>query len=70
MRGACWLWGVRRGRDFRQAVIDKSGERVVFFSGNVLLEDGTPPPETVRIERVCAGRTSPNLDGREGALWV
>ena len=48
------VWGQYPG----QAVIDKSGERVVFFSGNVLLEDGTPPPETVRIERSCAGRTS------------
>ncbi len=39
-----------------QKVIDSSAERVVFFSGSVMLDDGAPPPETVRIERVCGGQ--------------
>jgi Tfp pilus assembly protein PilF len=27
----------------------------IFLSGRVMLEDGTPPPQSVRIERVCGG---------------
>ena len=27
----------------------------IYLSGNVLLDDGTPPPEPVTIERVCSG---------------
>jgi len=38
-----------------QAAIDKSAERVVFFTGNVMVDDGSPPADTVRIERVCSG---------------
>ena len=30
--------------------------RLVFLSGRVVLDDGTPPPERVSIERVCNGR--------------
>jgi tetratricopeptide (TPR) repeat protein len=30
--------------------------RPVFLSGRVVLDDGTPPPERVSIERVCNGR--------------
>jgi len=41
-----------------QSVIDKSSERVVFFTGNVMLDDGSPPAETVRIERVCDGHAT------------
>lgn len=33
-----------------------SSERVVFFSGNVLLDDGSAPPDPVLIQRVCEGR--------------
>jgi tetratricopeptide (TPR) repeat protein len=29
----------------------------IFLSGRVQMEDGTPPPEGVRIERVCGGAT-------------
>jgi hypothetical protein len=29
--------------------------RGIFLSGRVTMDDGTPPPEPVRIERVCAG---------------
>jgi tetratricopeptide (TPR) repeat protein len=30
-------------------------ERPIFLSGKVVMEDGTPPPESVAIERVCNG---------------
>src|SRR5207253_2792182 len=33
----------------------------IFLSGRVLLEDGTPPTETVVIERVCNGQ--PHSEG-------
>lgn len=29
--------------------------RVIFISGQVVMEDGTPPPERATIERVCGG---------------
>lgn len=32
------------------------GEPVAFFSGRVTLDDGSAPPDPVRIERVCDGR--------------
>lgn len=31
-------------------------QRPIFLSGKVVLDDGTPPPEPVNIERVCNGR--------------
>lgn len=34
-------------------------QRPVFLSGKVVLEDGTPPPEPVIIERVCNGQPRP-----------
>ncbi len=45
-----------RGQNGGQMEIDKSPQRVVFFSGSVMLEDGSAPADPVRIERVCAGR--------------
>jgi tetratricopeptide (TPR) repeat protein len=33
-----------------------STEHAVFFSGKVMLDDGTSPSDPVRIERVCDGR--------------
>ena len=33
-------------------------ETVVFVSGEVRLEDGSPPPDAVIINRVCSGRTT------------
>src|SRR5262245_43947462 len=30
-------------------------ERVFILSGKVMMDDGTPPPEPVVIERVCNG---------------
>jgi tetratricopeptide (TPR) repeat protein len=32
-----------------------SQEHVIFFSGEVVLEDGSPPPDTVLLQRVCNG---------------
>lgn len=37
-------------------------QRPMFFSGKVMLDDGTPPPDSVRIERVCGGRTIPEAN--------
>ncbi|MGA2739424.1 MAG: tetratricopeptide repeat protein [Bryobacteraceae bacterium] len=47
-----------RGQNPGQSEIDKSSERVVFFTGNVMLDDGSPPADTVRIEKVCDGRAN------------
>ena len=33
--------------------------RPIFLSGKVVLEDGTPPPDPVEIERVCSGVVRP-----------
>ncbi|MGO4885805.1 MAG: tetratricopeptide repeat protein [Bryobacteraceae bacterium] len=38
--------------------IEKSPERMVVFSGSVMLDDGSPPADRVSIERVCDGRTT------------
>ena len=34
-------------------------QRAIFLSGRVMLDDGTPPPEPVTIERVCNGNPRP-----------
>jgi len=34
-------------------------QRSFFFSGKVVMDDGTPPPESVQIERVCNGVARP-----------
>lgn len=34
-------------------------QRPVIISGKVLLEDGTPPPDPVKIERMCSGQAVP-----------
>lgn len=34
-------------------------QRPIFLSGKVVLEDGTPPPEPVIIERICGGQPRP-----------
>ena len=38
--------------------IEKSPERMVVFSGSVMLDDGSPPADRVSIERVCDGRAT------------
>jgi hypothetical protein len=30
-------------------------DRPIFLSGQVMLEDGTPPPEQVLVQRACEG---------------
>jgi tetratricopeptide (TPR) repeat protein len=35
------------------------GQRPIFLSGKVVMDDGTPPPEAVVIERVCGGNPRP-----------
>lgn len=34
-------------------------QRAIYLSGKVMLDDGTPPPEPVTIERVCNGSPRP-----------
>ena len=43
----------------RQPSFDQLENRPIFLSGKVQMENGTPPPESVTIERVCPGRSSP-----------
>ena len=50
--------GAAKGQNLGQSIIDKSDERVVFFSGNVMLDGGSLPADAVRIEKVCEGRVS------------
>lgn len=38
---------------------DMQQQRMFFFSGKVMLDDGTPPPDPVVIERVCNGTARP-----------
>lgn len=38
---------------------DMQQNRPIFLSGKVMLEDGTPPPDSVVIERVCNGSVRP-----------
>jgi len=38
---------------------DMMQNRPIFISGKVVLEDGTPPPDSVTIERVCNGVVRP-----------
>lgn len=38
---------------------DLQQSRPIFISGKVMLEDGTPPPESVTIERICNGIARP-----------
>src|ERR1035438_9118054 len=55
------LWAAvvaARGQNPGQSEIYKSAERVGFFTGNVMLDDGSPPADAVRIEKVCDGRAS------------
>src|SRR5580700_2655091 len=35
-----------------------NSEHVVFFSGKVMMDDGTAPAEPVRVERICDGRAT------------
>lgn len=39
--------------------IDTLPPRPIFLSGKVTMEDGTPPPDSVRIEKLCSGNPRP-----------
>jgi tetratricopeptide (TPR) repeat protein len=47
----------------RMPDLDQFQNRPIFLSGKVLTQDGTPPPETATIERVCAGIGTPIPEG-------
>jgi len=57
---AVMIWGTLatgRGQTFPAPGLGKgTSEHVVFFSGNVMLDDGSAPSEPARIDRVCDGR--------------
>jgi tetratricopeptide (TPR) repeat protein len=46
------------GQGPERAEAANSKEHVIFFSGRVMLDDGSAPADTVRIERVCDGRAT------------
>ena len=46
-------------RDQRDPFGEMMQNRPVFLSGKVVMEDGTPPPDAVTIERVCGGSVRP-----------
>lgn len=46
-------------RQQQQQRFPDMGNRPIFISGKVVLEDGTAPPEPVTIERVCNGVPKP-----------
>ena len=43
----------------RQPSFDQMPNRPIFLSGKVRMDDGSAPPETVTIERMCASRGTP-----------
>src|SRR5687767_4516902 len=47
------------GRQQQQDQMRQMEQRPIFLSGKVMLEDGTPPPESVTIEMVCNGQVRP-----------
>lgn len=44
-------------RQASQLEIDQSYEKVIYFSGQVRLDDSSPPPEPVAINRICNGQS-------------
>ncbi len=48
-----------QGQDPNQRQQMPEMQRSIFLSGKVMLDDGTPPPEPVTIERVCNGNPRP-----------
>jgi len=53
---ASGVWAQRRGSPVGAA---DPGSTPTFLTGRVVLDDGTPPPDAVAIERVCAGAVRP-----------
>ncbi len=46
-------------QDQQRTTMDQMQNRPIFLSGKVRMEDGSAPPETVTIERVCMGGGNP-----------
>jgi len=53
--GVCGQIVVTRNGEENMAQERETQEHVTYFSGKVAMADGTPPPETVRLRRVCDG---------------
>jgi len=43
------------GQEASTSELMGSQERVTYFSGSVTLDDGSPPPDAVQLQRVCNG---------------
>lgn len=54
--GTLWAVAAARGQTSEQAEAANSKEHVIFFSGKVMLDDGSAPGDAVRVERVCDSR--------------
>lgn len=50
-------------QDQQRPQLDQMQDRPVFLSGKVRMEDGSAPPESVTIERVCMGAGNPVPEG-------
>lgn len=46
-------------QDQQRTTMDQMQNRPIFLSGKVRMEDGSAPPETVTIERICMGSGNP-----------
>lgn len=51
--------GTRDTQQQQQTQFPDMTDRPIFLSGKVMLDDGTPPPDPVVIERVCNGNPRP-----------
>ncbi len=50
-------------QDQQRPQMDQMQDRPIFLSGKVRMEDGSAPPETVTIERLCMGSGNPIPEG-------
>ena len=50
-------------QDQQRTTMDQMQNRPIFLSGKVRMEDGSAPPETVTIERLCMGAGNPIPEG-------
>ncbi len=49
----------RSSQQFPDLQQQRQQQRMIYFTGKVMLDDGTPPPEPVTILRVCNGQRRP-----------
>lgn len=58
--------GASGGRQQQMPQVFPQDQRPIYLSGRVLVDDGTPPPETVVIQSVCGGmsRTQAYTDSK------